>query len=101
MNLSRSRKSTPRAGDKKSKDMKRIANRKLRRQKLSLLLPHKSYKKNFCSYDICDYEEIGTTFEQFYQSKIHFWYQYGKHWGKPYPSKDEALKEYKKWYLRK
>ena len=62
--MSRSFKHTPRCGDKKDKFYKNYANRRLRRKQLIHNLQHKTYKKDTCSYDICDYEEVGLIFEE-------------------------------------
>lgn len=102
--MSRSYKHTPRCGQKKNKFFKNYANRKLRRNKLSHDLQNSSYKKYACSWNICDYETVGTTFEQFWDSEVRFW-----HWWEncrrkgeePYPEKEQVLKEYKRWYIRK
>ena len=61
--MSRSYKKTPRSGDQKDKFFKTYANRKLRRDKFHNL-QHNSYKKNFCSYDICDYEWTHYSFKR-------------------------------------
>ena len=91
--MSRSYKKTPRSGDKKDRFFKNYANRKLRRDKYSTL-QHKSYKKNFCSYDICDYETVGETFEEWWRHCIKSWYQWRYRY-EPYPTREE---EYRKWY---
>ena len=65
--MSRSYKHTPYCGLKKDKFFKNYANRKLRRRKLDHDLQHRSYKKDFCSWEICDYYEIETkNFEEYY-----------------------------------
>jgi hypothetical protein len=98
--MSRSYKKTPRSGDKKDKFLKRYANRKLRRQKLTSDLQHNSYKKNYCSYEICDYETVGTLLEQYWSrsvSRCHeWWYSY-----EPYPDRDEVYQEWMRWFKRK
>lgn len=98
--MSRSYKKTPRAGDKKDKFYKRYANRKLRRQKLDIDLQHKSYKKDFCSYDICDYETVGTSFEEFWRERVKWWHAWRYRYD-PYPTREQALKDYNRWYKRK
>ena len=97
--MSRSRKKTPRSGDRKNKYMKRLANRRLRHS--DEIFNHKSYRKYSCSYDICDYETIGLTFEEYWRLELRFWHKYGKFLGRDYPNKEEARKYYEKWYLRK
>ena len=100
--MSRSVKRTPRCGDKKNKYFKQYANRKLRRKDIQEeSLQYKTYKKNFCSYDICDYEEVGLTFEQFYRYQVKQWHSWRKYYNEPYPSKEKKKKKYLKWYIRK
>ena len=102
--MSRSRKHTPYSGDKKDKFLKRYANRKLRRQKLTHDLLHKSYRKNFCSYDICDYYWIATkNFEEYYESIIKQWLKDRDTWhfDDPFPTREECWKDYQKTYIRK
>lgn len=99
--MSRSYKKTPRSGDTKDKFFKRYANRRLRRKPIDDVLQNKSYKKDFCSYDICDYEEVGTSFEQFYFHCVRSWYRWRRYNNEPFPTREEAWKEYLKWYKRK
>ena len=69
--MSRSYKHTPRAGDTKDKFFKKYANRKVRRLPTDEHpLKGKSYKKVFCQYDICDYETVGTSFEQYWERLV-------------------------------
>lgn len=91
--MSRSYKKTPRSGDTKDKFYKNYANRKLRRNKFHNL-QHSNYKKNFCSYDICDYEIVGETFEEWWEQCLKNWYRW-KYLYAPFPSRE---KEYRKWY---
>ena len=98
--MSRSYKKTPRSGDRKDKFFKRYANRVVRHNKTESNLNYSSYKKRFCHYDICDYEDVGTTFEQFWRQCIHSWHLWGfRH--EPYPTREQAYKDYCRWYLRK
>jgi len=103
--MSRSYKHTPYSGMKKDKFFKRYANRKLRRKKLAHDLQHKSYRKDFCYYDICDYYWIETTnFEEYYRRQVDRWYRWQNYsWGKdePFPTREEVWKEYQKEYIRK
>ena len=99
--MSRSYKKTPRSGDTKDKFFKRYANRRLRRRKLDIDLQHKSYKKDFCSYDICDYESVGTSFENFWRDRVKWWHSIRRHYDEPYPNREDALKDYNRWYKRK
>lgn len=69
----------------KNKGMKQIANRKIRRNNNDIP-SGKSYKKYFCSYDICDYVS--------YQSFSEFIKSYKK-----YHRDIKSIKElYRKWY---
>lgn len=97
--MSRSFKRTPRCGDQKDKDFKKYANRKIRRDKFNNL-QHKSYKKNFCSYDICDYETVGETFEEYWRSCLNSWHQWRYKYD-PYPNRLTAYREWYKWYKAK
>lgn len=100
--MSRSYKHTPRCGERKDRAMKTYANRKLRRQKNDYFLQHKSYKKNFCSYDICDYEEVGTTFEDYWKTCLRVWYIWHFRFpNDPYPDRNEEYRRWLKWYKRK
>ena len=86
--MSRSRKRTPRSGDKKSKFFKRYANRRYRKSSLEDTLQHKGYKKTFCSYDICDYESIGMTFEEYWKMELRSWYRWRQYYNYPKPNKE-------------
>ena len=98
--MSRSYKKTPRSGDTKDKYFKRYANKKLRRLPLDETLQHKQYKKNFCSWEICDYETVGETFEQHWEQALRSWYMW-RHRYEPYPNREEEYQKYMKWYKRK
>ena len=103
--MSRSYKHTPYAGDKKNGWAKRQANKRFRQKKLAHDLQHGSYKKDYCSYDICDYYWIETkNFEEYYRRQVERWYRWQSYsWGKdePFPTREEVWKEYHKWYIRK
>ena len=68
--MSRSYKKTPYCGPK-SKAMKKYANRVLRRDNDTY--QNGSYKKRFCSYDICDYKFF-ETFEEYFESRVRQWH---------------------------
>lgn len=96
--MSRSYKHTPRSGDTKDKFFKNYSNRKIRRKKLTHSYQHNAYKKELCSYDICDYETVGTTFEDFYNFRVkirQIWHKDDE------PSREEEYQNYAKWFLRK
>lgn len=100
--MSRSYKRTPRSGDRKDKFYKKYANRRLRRLPIEEPnLNHKTYKKVSCSYNICDYESVGTSFEDYWQGLLNNWHRWRKGLGYPPPDRDEAYKEYCHWFLRK
>ena len=97
--MSRSYKKTPRSGDQKDKVFKTYANRKFRRDKFNNL-QHNSYKKNFCHYDICDYETVGETFEEWWKHCVSVWHNWGYRY-EPYPSRDEEYRMWYKWFKAK
>jgi hypothetical protein len=101
--MSRSYKHTPRSGNKKDKFFKRYANRKVRHQlptdKHSL--KGAAYKKVFCQCNICDYETVGISFEQYWKRLVKSWYAWKRDYGYPYPDREKVYQEYCKWFLRK
>ena len=100
--MSRSYKKTPRAGEKKNRFFKKYANRKFRRKvNDETVLKHNSYKKNFCYYDICDYEDVGTTFEQYYRGRIKWWRIFSCYSNEPFPTREKAWQEYLRYFIRK
>ena len=99
--MSRSYKHTPRSGEQKDKFFKKYANRKVRRLPIDEHpLKGTAYKKVFCQYDICDYETVGISFEQYWEHLVKRWHEWL--WqSEPYPDRDEAYKEYCRWFIRK
>lgn len=97
--MSRSYKKTPRCGDRKDKFYKTYANKKFRRDKFNRL-QHCSYKKNFCQWNICDYETVGLTFEEYWEQTLRYWHEFGYKY-EPYPSKEEEYRQWFKWYKMK
>jgi hypothetical protein len=97
--MSRSYKKTPRAGDRKNKYFKKYFNRRLRRSPDSFR--YKSYRKFSESWDVCDYEEVGTSFNEYYRQRVGSWHKWGKKCGEPYPDKDEEYLNYFRWFKRK
>ena len=95
--MSRFYKHTPRAGDTKDKFFKNYANRRLRRKQLTHSYQHKSYKKDFCTWNICDYENVGTTFKEFYNFRVKLW----SIWHNEPLNRDDVYRDYLKWFLRK
>lgn len=99
--MSRSYKHTPRSGDQKNKYFKKYANRKVRRLPMD---EHPSngnaYKKVFASYEICDYETVGMSFERYWECLVKRWYEWT--WqSEPFPDRDKAYQEYCRWFIRK
>lgn len=105
--MSRSYKHTPRSGQQKSGFSKTQANKRLRQRPIpdgeaeTAPLNHSSYKKNYCSWDICDYEEVGVTWEEYWRGCMRFWSKYQKWHGLPPPNMEEEKKKYYKAYKRK
>ena len=99
--MSRSYKHTPRSGDQKDRYFKRYANRRVRRLPIDEHpLKGNDYKKVFCQYEICDYETVGTSFEQYWESLVKRWYEWM--WrSEPFPDREEAYEEYRRWFIRK
>lgn len=99
--MSRSYKHTPRAGSTKDKYFKKYANRKIRRLPMDEHpLNGNTYKKVFASYEICDYETVGMSFEQYWECLVKRWYAWT--WqSEPFPNRDEAYQEYCRWFIRK
>ena len=99
--MSRSYKHTPRSGDTKDKFFKKYANRRVRRLPTDEHpLKGKAYKKVFCQYDICDYETVGTSFEQYWESLVKRWYNWEWRYAE-FPDREEAYQEYCRWFIRK
>jgi len=101
--MSRSYKHTPRWGERKHKFAKKQANRVVRRNKLKEEYPqHGGYRKRSDYWDICDYETVGETFEQYYQAEVSLWLKWQKHFAdRHYPDRREVKKEYDKAFIRK
>ena len=99
--MSRSYRHTPRSGQRKDKDYKKLANRRLRHLPIdSLPLNNKSYRKHTCYYDICDYESVGMSFERYWDCIVKSWYN--RFWKyEPFPNRDQVYEEYCRYYLRK
>jgi hypothetical protein len=99
--MSRSYKKTPRAGMRKDRAYKKYANRKLRRNKLDNELQHNAYRKNFMTYDICDYQVVGTSFEEYYASQVRHWHEWMWQYNVPFPDKEKLYREWYKYYKGK
>ena len=100
--ISRSYKRTPRCGDKKDKYLKNYANRRLRRYPIDKPpLNNCTYKKYNCSWDICDYETVATSFEEYWERLIRNWYNWGQYYGLSFPDRQKAKKDYYRFYRQK
>ena len=100
--MSRSYKKTPRSGEKKDKFFKKYANHRLRQRPIDDPdLKHGTYKKYSCSWNICDYETVGVSFEEYWRSVVRRWNQWKSYHPIPFPSKDEAYREWYRWFKRK
>ena len=99
--MSRSYKHTPRSGDQKDKFFKKYSNHKVRRLPIDEHpLKGNAYKKVLHDYSICDYENVGTSFEQYWESLVKRWYNWEWQYC-PFPDRDEAYQEYYRWFIRK
>ena len=102
--ISRSYKKTPYCGDKKSKDLKRYANRIIRQRLKNSddKLNYKSYRKAYESWNICDFYTIAPDFETYYKFMVDQWHsRQSNGWHEPYPTREQARKEYRKYYKNK
>jgi hypothetical protein len=66
MSMSHSYKKTPYCSCKKNKFAKNQANRKIRRNK-DELYQNREFRKVYDSWDICDYGEVGISFEEYWR----------------------------------
>lgn len=98
--MSRSFKHTPRCGDDKSRGWKQIYNRRLRaKERIALNEDDETmssgsraeYKKVNNGYDICDFESLRYTFEEYWDWIVKYYEKYDK----PIPDKKQA---YRDWY---
>ena len=109
--MSRSFKHTPRCGDDKSRGYKRISNRKIRHKLKKEDFEnnentggrnHSYFKRMTQTWDICDYESVGETFEQYFANQVQL-NNILRNAGinqKPL-KKEEMEKEYKRLFIRK
>lgn len=96
--MSRSYKKTPRCGDRKNKAMKKYANHVVRRD--TNTYQNSSYKKRFCRYDICDYESVGDTFQDYWNMRVRQWYSWRWRY-EEFPNEKEEYRKWYKWFKRK
>ena len=99
--MSRSYKHTPRSGDQKDRFFKKYANRKVRRLPIDEHpLKGNIYKRVFCHYEICDFETVGISFEQYWERLVKRWHEWEWRYC-PFPDREEAYQEYCRWFIRK
>lgn len=93
--MGRSIKHTPRCGQRKCRYAKRCAARAVRRTRPLAGQGRGSYKKLYEYWNICDYEDVGTTFRQ--------WWEHVRSCAAPgeRPDRLAAWRDYQRWYVRK
>lgn len=87
---------------------KKRANKKVRQllKNPEMSFTHNKFKRCYCSWDIRDYREVAPSFETFYKKRLAEWtrlknyFPNSKNYKNP-PTKEQCLKEYLKWYVRK
>lgn len=104
--MSRSYKKRPAVSGIIYNGSKRRANRRVRRalKNHDANLDNASYKKAYCSWDIRDYREVAPSFETFYKMQLDRWYNPRWHMRRRKetpPTREECLKLYRRWYVRK
>ena len=95
--MSRSYKRTPRSGDSKDKFFKKAYNKRLRKLPFECDLNWCAYKKHNQWYEICDYETVGISFEDYWRHLKRRFQNCPEALG----TKEEAYKEYLQWFIRK
>lgn len=96
--MSRSYKKTPRSGDKKDRYFKRYENRCVRKLSFDHDLNHCHYKKYSERWNICDYETVGISFEEYWRRVKRRFGCIPPEW---WETKEQAYKDYQKWFIRK
>ncbi len=96
--MSRSYKKVPYCGERKNREDKRNANKKVRSRlkNPNYILKGSDYKKVFESYDICDYGWF-STWKEYWEREI----RYYEKWGGKKPDQKECYRQWLKWYKRK
>lgn len=96
--MSRSYKKTPRCGDKKNKFYKKYANKRFRKNiEETTYLKHNQYKRYTSPYDICDYQEVGVSFELFWSRRLRM---HAVREEEP-PNRKVEYEKWYRWYKRK
>ena len=60
-----------------------------------------TYKKYSCSWEICDYETVATSFEEYWERLTKNWCNWGQYYGISFPDRRKAKKDYYRFYLQK
>lgn len=96
--MSRSYKKHPWCCDRRTKDIKKVANRIVRAKLKNpdFELKNSDYKKVFESYDICDFKWY-DTWETYWAREWRYYYKYGG----DEPDFKECYRHWLKWYKRK
>ena len=98
--MSRSYKRIGYAGDKKDKELKRLANHRVRQRlknDLDFTPKHSQYKKMFESWEISDYGWL-CEWEEYWNRQLELYYddRYKRYCRKPTPP--DPKEEYRNWY---
>lgn len=104
--MSRSYKKRPAVSTVVYNGSKRRANRRVRRllKDHDTMLDNASFKKAYCSWEIRDYKEVAPSFETFCKDMLDRWYNPRWHMRRRKetpPTREECLKLYRRWYVRK
>lgn len=97
--MSRSYKRHPisKDGGSRKKELKRFANKAVRNYEDMPSRSKKAYRKVSCSWNIADYVSRYTL-----EEAIEYYYKNNSKWfRKAYPTLEDYIQEWKKWYLRK
>ena len=97
--MSRSYKKVGYAGDKKDKELKRLANHRVRQRlknDLDFTPKHSQYKKMFESWEICDYGWL-CEWEEYWNRQLEWAYcAHMRRWHEEIPP--NYKEEYRNWY---
>lgn len=101
--MSRSYKKHPFTSCGTSYKGKQFANKKVRKSN-DIPRSKAAFKKVYCSWNIRDYTENGSSFEKFYQEQLLRWKEGAICWWKDKdnpPTRAACKNIYAQWYLRK
>ena len=97
--MSRSYKKIPYCGERKGKAKKRIANHAVRRalaRDPDLVINHGLYRKQYETYDICDYFWI-KSWETFWKNELESYYSRVKRFGRSKIKPPDKKESYRYW----